>query len=365
MDARIAAGELHDDPAQAEAIEALDGLLDQLRAPPLANKKSSLGWLFGTSKPVAEDRSGGLYLWGGVGRGKSMLMDTFFDLAPEKGKNRIHFHAFMRDVHAAIHDWRQDNAKAVRKGADPIMPLAEDMARRWSLLCFDEFAVTDVADAMILSRLFTALMQHGMVVVATSNVEPDRLYANGLNRSWFVPFIDLVKERMQVIHLASETDHRMAHLSSGERYFTGSDGRSAIETLWQRMAQGVAESAADVEVAGRVLHFPQTAGGMVWATFASLCETPLGASDYLALAERFHTLFLVDVPQMQLSDRNAAKRFIALIDTWYDQGRILCIHAAVPPAELYTATSGTEAFEFARTVSRLQEMQSASWQGAH
>lgn len=360
INARIDRRELTDDPAQHNTITALDDLLAQLRAPKRANKGSALGWLFGR-RPEPASVPRGLYIWGGVGRGKSMLMDTFFALAPTEPKQRIHFHAFMRDVHQRIHTWRKAQKSAKDRSADPIPPLADDLAKRAKLLCFDEFAVTDVADAMILARLFTGLFQRGVTVVATSNVRPDELYKNGLNRSFFLPFIDLVKTRMEVMKLASDTDHRMGILADSQIYMTGEDRHDQLQGLWDSMTAGLTVEPASVDVAGRTLSFPRTCGGMVFTDFPTLCQQPLGANDYLALTERFHTLFLGGIPVMEIADRNAAKRFIALVDTLYDGGRHLIVSAETEPAALYTATHGTEAFEFDRTISRLQEMQGKDW----
>ena len=364
IDAAIAEGTLSADPAQDAAIAALDETLDRLSADRqrrTARKQGALGWLFG-ARPAAEP-GGGLYLWGGVGRGKTMLMDAFFAMAPVRRKRRVHFHAFMADVHERIHAFRQamkEEGGAART-ADPIPPLADRLAEEARLLCFDEFAVTDVADAMILSRLFTCLFERGVDIVATSNVAPRDLYRDGLNRSFFLPFIDLVEQRMAVIHLDSATDHRMATLSGGDLYLTGEGRRARFDDLWARATAGVTVEPASLEVSGRKLTFEQACGGLLRTDFDRLCRKALGAKDYLALAERFHTLFLEGVPVMEKADRNAAKRFIALVDTFYDRERLMVVAAEATPDELYRATSGTEAFEFARTVSRLTEMQGEAW----
>lgn len=361
----IEQGQLKPDPAQAKAIACLDDILDELHSPKLGNKKSALGWLFGKKPRVADDSVRGLYLWGGVGRGKTMLMDRFFDLAPSGNgvapKRRVHFHAFMLDVHARIHAWRQHQKTAKERSADPIPPLAEELARESQLLCFDEFAVTDVADAMLLGRLFTALFGHGVTVVATSNVQPDGLYKDGLNRSFFLPFIALVKERMVVMELASETDYRMELLGNHRTYLVGNKADNELDALWHEMTDGLIVEPASIEVAGRQLEFKYSCGGLVRESFDALCKRPLGAGDYLALTERFHTLFLEHVPVMEFADKNAAKRFIALIDTLYDRGSILIVSAEERPSNLYDVDHGTEAFEFQRTISRLREMQSEEW----
>lgn len=359
--ARIDSGELQTDPAQQETISALDTLLNELGARPVASKKSSLGWLFGRNKPLDSQTPKGLYVWGGVGRGKTMLMDLFFDLAPVDDKRRIHFHGFMQDVHARIHAFRQNAKKSKQQDADPIPPVATDLAKQARLLCFDEFAVSDVADAMILARLFTQLMENGVVVVATSNVEPDLLYKNGLNRSWFLPFVDLIKSRMNVLHLASETDYRMEMLINSDIYMTGDDRHLRFNQLWETMLKGTSMDQTLIEVAGRTLSFDQTSGAIVRTSFEALCQNPLGAGDYLAIANHFRTIFLESVPIMDESDKNAAKRFIALIDTLYDAKRVLIVEAEGRPSEIYPIKYGTEAFEFDRTISRLREMQSDEW----
>ncbi|MEL6968227.1 MAG: cell division protein ZapE [Pseudomonadota bacterium] len=365
----VEAGTLTHDPAQTSTITALDAILARLAAPPLANKKSSLGWLFAGKKSRAVPADGdGAYIYGGVGRGKTMLMDLFFEQAPAQPKRRVHFHAFMQDVHGRIHGWRQAaksrKARPKDKTADPIPPLADALAKEAQLLCFDEFAVTDVADAMILARLFTGLFERGVTVVATSNVAPDDLYKNGLNRSFFLPFIDLIKTRMRVEHLASVTDYRMARLANEDAYMVGSAGAVRFDGLWSDLTRDITVSPAQLEVKGRVLTFAHAAGGLLRTDFDTLCAQALGSGDYLAITARFHTLFLESVPIMGPAQRNEAKRFIALIDTLYDAGAVLICQAEAAPDGLYPVAHGTEAFEFARTISRLQEMQSKPWLAA-
>jgi len=232
-------------------------------------------------------------------------------------------------------------------------------------LCFDEFAVTDVADAMILARLFTALFDHGVTVVATSNVRPSLLYKDGLNRSFFLPFIALVEKRLQVVELASERDYRMARLSNSDAYMIGPDAVDRFDALWRSVTNDITVEAAVIEVKGRELSFDQSAGGLVRTTFDALCGKALGAGDYLALVKRFHTVFLESVPVLDHAGRNEAKRFITLVDTLYDAGCILLVQAEASADALYPVAHGTEAFEFARTVSRLQEMQSTQWLQVH
>lgn len=361
IDALVANDELTADTAQDPAIAALDALLAELAKPRAANKASALGWLF-AAKPKTQDidATRGLYLFGDVGRGKTMLMDEAFALAEglprAPTRRRAHFHAFMADIHARIHAWRQDETKS----GDPIPHVAQSVAQEAQLLAFDEFAVTDAADAMILSRLFTELFARGVTLIATSNVAPDNLYANGLNRSFFLPFIALIKERMMVLELASPTDHRMAKVPAEDRYLSDP---LRFDGVWQTLLGTEEESEAELKVSGRMLAFPRAAGSLLRTDFDTLCLKPLGASDYLALCKRFRTLALEGVPVMGEEDRNAAKRFIALIDTLYDTKTGLVVQAEAEPTALYTPNHGTEAFEFRRTVSRLQEMRAVGWGG--
>ena len=355
--ARIEKGDLVHDPAQARLAAALDRVMERSQGERLQSKSSALGWLFGAKKS-AEPRPRGLYIHGGVGRGKSMLMDMFFRLAPHRRKRRVHFHAFMADVHERIHEYRNSDD---RLGDDPIPPVAEAIAAEARLLCFDEFAVTDVADAMILSRLFTELFAHGVTVVATSNVAPRDLYRDGLNRGSFMRFVDLVEERMEVFHLDAETDYRRAKLAGSPVWFV--DDHDGFDALWNDLREGEAEEPVVLEVKGRKLTHHRTVDGMVRATFADLCGRALGAQDYLALAARFHTVFIEGVPVLAHANRNEAKRFIALVDALYEGKRRLIVAAAAEPDALYPVAHGTEAFEFRRTVSRLVEMRGEDWPG--
>ena len=353
--ARVERGHLDADPEQRKLAAALDRVMERSQSERLSSKSSALGWLFGAKKP-AEELPRGLYIHGGVGRGKSMLMDLFFELAPHRRKRRVHFHAFMGDVHGRIHDYRQSDHP---DGDDPIPPVAEAIAEEARLLCFDEFAVTDVADAMILSRLFTELFRHGVTVVATSNVAPRDLYRDGLNRDSFLRFVDLVEQRMGVFHLDAEADYRRAKLAGSPVWFT--NDAEGFDALWEGLRDGAVETAETVTVKGRELCVERTANGMARASFAELCGRALGAQDYLALASRFHTLFLEAVPVLAHANRNEAKRFIALIDALYEARRRLVVQAAAEPDGLYPVAHGTEAFEFDRTVSRLVEMRGEDW----
>ena len=359
-DDRLARGEIAPDAAQAEAVEALARLEGELNA--LAEPGFSLSSLF--KKP---DAPKGVYLWGPVGRGKSMLMDLFFESAPVERKRRVHFHAFMAEVHADIDAWRKSNASERKarfghtKGDDPIAPTAGLIAQSARLLCFDEFHVNDIADAMILGRLFEALLASGVVIVATSNRAPDDLYADGLNRQLFLPFIELLKARMQVVRIAGPKDFRLDRLKGRQVYFTpvAPEAEAQFDALWRSLLDGAEETGETLEVQGRKLRLPHTFGGHLRASFISLCGQALGAQDYLAIAARFHTVFLEDVPRLGPEKRNEAARFIALIDALYEARAKLVVLAEAEPEALYAAGDG--AFEFERTASRLQEMRSAAY----
>jgi cell division protein ZapE len=357
----VASGDLECDPAQEAALEELDALARRLHDYKLPGKPNPLRRLFSRKPNHAPVR--GLYIWGAVGRGKTMIMDLFFEAAPVARKRRVHFHAFMADVHARIHAYRQKLKAGEVKGEDPIAPVARDLARKAALLCFDEFAVTDIADAMILGRLFTALFAHGVVVVATSNVVPEKLYENGLNRALFVPFIHLLQERMEVIELQSRTDFRLEKLSNEPVYHVPADAaaKRKIDRMFKKLTGLDRGRPSVVEVLGRKVKVPERAGGVARFGFADLCELPLGATDYLELAQEFHTLIIDAIPVMDESKRNEAKRFINLIDALYDRHVKLITSAAAEPTELYRAKNGHEAFQFDRTASRLIEMRSTEY----
>jgi cell division protein ZapE len=357
----VASGAIERDPAQTALVRRLDAVAAALGEHRLARKSSALGWLFGRRSPQTLPK--GLYVWGPVGRGKTMLMDLFFEALPVRRKRRAHFHAFMADVHERIHRWRQALKKGEVKGDDPIRPVAADLAQEAWVLCFDEFSVTDIADAMILGRLFTALFEHGVVVVATSNVDPERLYEGGLNRTLFVPFIALLKERMDVAHLNARTDFRLEKLAGSPVYHTpaGAAAREALDRAFRTLSGRTRGKAVTLAVKGHAVEIPQAAAGVARFSFADLCAKPLGASDYLAIAQSFHTVILEDIPRMGFEQRNEAKRFIILIDTLYDSRVKLLASAEAEAPELYRAPTGREAFEFDRTVSRLIEMRSQEY----
>lgn len=344
-------GRLRDDPPQRDAARALDDLLDTVHSAP---QQGLLAKLLRRRPALPELQ--GVYLYGGVGGGKTMLMDMFHYCLPDHiPARRVHFHRFMIEAHDFLHRRKQHGGEA-RKDMDARLPaLARHIAGQTRVLCLDEFHVEDVADAMILSRLFTALFDAGVFCVMTSNQPPDELYADGLQRDSFLPFIDLIYERMRVVELAAAQDYREAILQDHGTYFTplNAETRDQIDKLFHELSNQ-AESALDtVEVRGRTLELT-SAEGVARATFTQLCEIPLGAEDYWEIARHYHTLVVENVPMLDDERRNAVKRFITLIDVVHDQGRNLIIAAEVPPDALY---HGDEfALEFRRTASRLKGM---------
>lgn len=363
---QTASGALQADAAQMEVARRLDDILLDLKQKRPASKSSALGWMFAKKrKPVGSGR--GLYVHGSVGRGKTMLMDLFFKLAPIDKKRRAHFHEFMADVHARIHDHRMKLKRGETRQADPVPPVAAALHAEAELLCFDEFTVTDIADAMILSRLFTELFARGCILVATSNVEPDDLYRDGLNRSLFLPFVALLKRHVDVVSLDSPTDYRMGKIEHLPVYVTPLDERAdlAMNAAWHHIAGGLPDEPVEIERKGRSIHVPHAAGRMARFSFAELCERPLGASDYLEIADRFDTVFVDHIPLLGPEKRNETKRFIILVDALYDNSVRLFASAAAAPEDLLTVRKGTEGFEFDRTVSRLFEMRSADYLALH
>jgi cell division protein ZapE len=356
-------GSLEHDARQIDVARALDGLLDDISTKRLAAKKSSLGWLF--AKRTEKEPVRGLYIHGSVGRGKTMLMDMFFDILPVRRKRRVHFNVFMADVHDRIHRHRQALKAGETKETDPVPPVAKALAGEAWVLCFDEFSVTDIADAMILSRLFSALFSQGVVLVATSNVAPGDLYKDGLNRGLFEPFIAILKQHARILNLDSYTDYRLLRLNRLPVYITplGETADQEMEAAWAAITDGKDVAPAELELKGRKVHVPQAAGRAARFDFHDLCEKPLAARDYNAIADRYDTILVDHIPVMDRTRRNEAKRFILLIDTLYDRGKLLVASAEAPPHELYSDTSGTEAFEFERTASRLIEMQTKDWLG--
>lgn len=356
------AGDIEADPQQILLAKRFDTLIEAICSKRLSRKSSALGWLFGKSKQAAEPLKG-LYIYGEVGRGKTMLMDMFFELLPVERKRRAHFNDFMADVHERIHAHRQAYKNGETKQEDPIPPVAEVLEKQSWVLCFDEFTVTDIADAMILSRLFAALFERGVVLVATSNVAPDNLYPNGLNRQLFMPFVGTLKTRVDIINLDARTDYRLEKLDRQPVYLTplNAETDAKMDEAWKILTEGRRETTQTIRVKGREIILKRTVGDAVRVTFEELCAKPLAAADYLAIMARFRTMFIDHVPVLELSKRNEAKRFILLVDTLYDHHARVMISAASTPDKLYIASSGTEAFEFDRTASRLFEMQSADY----
>jgi cell division protein ZapE len=353
--ARVAEGRLKPDPAQVMAAEKLQILANRLRDyNPKTPKRVGLG-LFGWGRDRLEEKAiPGLYLYGGVGRGKSMLMDLFFETAPVAPKRRVHFHAFMQEVHKGI------KAARARGAEDPVAPAADAVAASATLLCFDEMEVNDITDAMLVGRLFERLFAKGVVVVTTSNRHPDDLYKDGLNRHLFLPFIALIKDRLDILELESGRDHRLDRQAGEPAYLAppGPEAKAALDRAWERLAGGEGHPLA-LEVHGRTVTVPRFRNGVARADFAELCGQALGPADYLALADRIETLILDDIPLMAEAQRDQARRFVLLVDALYEARiRLLCSAAAEPDA-LYP--EGTGAFAFQRTASRLQEMRSARW----
>lgn len=341
LEQRIRAGSLSADAAQMQAASKLDALLLRLKA-------GRKGGFFSRPKPVQ-----GLYLWGGVGRGKSMLMDLFYAEAPVQAM-RVHFHEFMGRV--------QDRLNVARKRSDvsnPIHPVAKQFAAEARLICFDEFQVTQIADAMILAGLFEELFKRGVTVVATSNRHPDALYKDGLNRHLFLPFIELLKSRSEVFELASERDYRLERLTEAPVWYTGADGPAALDQAFDRLTLGALPQSCTLTVKGRKVPVTREAAGVARFTFNELCAQPLWAEDYRAIAAMFHTVLLEDIPQLSPAKRNEAARFVTLIDTLYEARVKLVASAQADPEQLYPAGDGS--FEFQRTASRLHEMRSIEY----
>lgn len=353
--ARVAEGALSADPAQRLAVEKLQLLAMRLvDYNPAKPKSVGLGF-FGWGRERVEQKAvPGLYLFGGVGRGKSMLMDLFFQTAPVKPKRRVHFHAFMQEIHKGI------TAARGRGVTDPIRPVADAVADGATLLCFDEVQITDITDAMLVGRLFERLFERGVVIVATSNRAPDELYKNGLNRQLFLPFIALIKERLEVHELASATDHRLEVLAGVKVYHApaGPAATAALDAAWTALTHGP-DTPLILTVQGREVALPRHRNRVARASFAELCGRPLGPADYLALAAALDILILEDIPRLSRARANEAKRFVTLIDALYEARVRLICSAAVEPDALYVEGEG--AFEFERTASRLHEMGGAGW----
>jgi len=356
----VSSGAIEADPAQVRAAGAFADLEQRLANYRPVRKQRLLGRLFADKN---EPPPRGLYIHGEVGRGKTMLMDLFFQHSSVAHKRRAHFHEFMADVHERIYGFRQNIARGEMADGDVIALTAASIFDQAWLLCFDEFHVTDIADAMILGRLFAKLFELGTVVVATSNVAPEDLYKGGLNRALFLPFIAQISEHMDVLRLDARTDFRLEKLAGVKMWLVPADANAAaaLDKAWGSMTGHAPCRPRDISIKGRVLHVPCSASGVARFSFADICEKPLAASDYLRLAHDYHTLMIDRIPVMDYSERNAAKRFIALIDTLYDNAVKLMASAEADPVSLYRATEGHEANEFKRTSSRLIEMSSESY----
>lgn len=356
-EALLRAGELRPDSEQRTAAERLGRLQRELEAEP--PKAGLLKRLFGSPAPAAVPR--GIYMWGGVGRGKSMLMDLFHDTLGIAAKRRAHFHEFMLDVHARIREERK------KESGDPIVPVAKALAAEARVLAFDEMVVNNSADAMIMSRLFTALITSGVTVVTTSNRAPSDLYKDGLNREHFLPFIALIEERLDVLTLNGPTDYRLARMGGMEVWYTpiGPQATARVRELFYRLTDYPPEDAEHVTGAelpvgtGRTIHVPKSLKGVAVFSFKRLCGQAKGASDYLAIARHYHSVIVVGIPRMGPDMRNEAARFVTLIDALYEHGVKLIATADAGPADLYEEGDGS--FEFERTVSRLMEMQSKEY----
>src|SRR6202047_4232855 len=356
----VASGAIEPDAAQEEAAEALSELEQRLAGYKPIRKQRLLGRLF-ADKNGSPPR--GLYIHGEVGRGKTMLMDLFFQHSPVAHKRRAHFHEFMAEVHERIYGYRQNIARGEIADGDVIALTAGSIFDEAWLLCFDEFHVTDIADAMILGRLFSKLFELGTVVVATSNVAPEDLYKGGLNRALFVPFIAQISQHMDVLRLDARTDFRLEKLAGVKTWLVPADPAAAValDKAWLSMTGNTPCKPRDISIKGRILHVPCSAHGVARFSFPELCEKPLAASDYLRLARDYHTIMIDRIPVMDYADRNAAKRFIALIDTFYDNAVKLMASAESDPLSLYVAADDEVANEFKRTSSRLIEMSSESY----
>ena len=358
-EAGVAAQLVERDAAQLDVVERLARLEARILEHRLARKSSALGWLFAKSANALPPIKG-LYIYGEVGRGKTMLMDLFFQASPVARKRRAHFHEFMLDVHERVYALRQEMKLGQHAGEDPIRLVAAQLVQEAWLLCFDEFHVTDIADAMILGRLFAVMFERGLVVVATSNVPPDDLYKDGLNRALFVPFIRMLEQRMDVVRLDARIDFRLEKLAGMPVWYVPADAKAdaALDEAWRRLTGGRNGASKDLPLKGRFVHVPRAARGVARFSFHDLCEQPLAAADYLRIAHEYHTIILDHIPVMNFDTRNAAKRFIILIDTLYDMNVKLIASAAAEPDALYSAEQGYEAQEFKRTASRLIEMRS-------
>jgi cell division protein ZapE len=358
----VAAKKIERDSAQQVLLARFAALEQRVTAHRSARRMRPVGWLFG-GRSQDSDTVKGVYVFGEVGRGKTMLMDLFFEASPVVRKRRAHFHEFMADVHERVRAFRQMLKDGEIEGDDAIRLAAAEIAEESWLLCFDEFHVTDIADAMILGRLFARLFELGVVVVATSNVAPSDLYKDGLNRALFLPFIAMIERHMEVVPLKARTDFRLEKLAGQKVWYVPADdaATAALDEAWRRLVGSTSGMPQELSVKGRRLRVPRAAMGVARFFFHDLCEQPLAAADYLRVAHEFHTLIIDRIPIMGFDERNAAKRFIILIDTLYDHSVKLVASAATEPDALYQASDGFEANEFKRTASRLIEMRSQAY----
>ncbi len=352
-DSLVTAGELRPDPEQRAAAGRLSVLARELDSPPRRGLFARL-----TGKDAATPH--GVYLWGGVGRGKSMLMDLFYDCVAEPAKRRVHFHAFMIEVHSRLATER------AKEAGNPVPPVAEALAKDLKLLAFDEMVINNTADAMVLSRLFTEMMTHGVTIVATSNRPPVDLYKNGLQRDSFLPFIALLESSLDILPLNGPTDYRRDRLGAVDTWLVpnGAAATAALSAAFFRLTDFAVEDrdhvpSCDLDIGGRTLHVPKAVKGVAVFSFKRLCGEARGAPDYLAVARAFHTVILVGIPVLGPENRNEAARFVTLIDALYEYRVKLLAAADAQPADLYPTGDGR--FEFDRTISRLEEMRSEEY----
>jgi cell division protein ZapE len=362
--ARRAAGEVHPDPVQERVVLRLQAVYDRLAAAAAEHpaKPGLLARLGLVRAPKPPDGPHGLYIWGPVGRGKSMLMDLFFADAPVAKKRRVHFHEFMLEVQARLYNRREKlAAEGAPPEADTIVPIAREIAQQTRLLCFDEFQVTNIADAMILARLFETLFGEGITVIATSNRKPDDLYKDGLQRDRFLPFIDLIKERLEILELGGEHDYRLDRLRNFDAYLTpsGAWANAKLDEAFRALSGGADGEPRVLRTQGRDVDIPRAAPGVAMAHYLDWCAKPMGAADFLCIAEHFHTVIVADIPKMGPDSQDKASRFVTMIDTFYEKKVKFLCSAATAPSGLYVEGDG--AFEFQRTVSRLMEMQSPEY----